>query len=121
MRSYQFAVAAAAALGVAAGCGPKSQTPAKVSGTVTYKGQPLKGGNITFHSEDKGNYNGSINEDGTYAIFDVPTGTMKVSIDTEFLNPDRKIPDYATTKGRGGKGGGPTRGREARPPSPRGP
>lgn len=76
-----------------AGCG-SSKSRAKVSGTVTYRDQPVKAGNVTFHSEDKGSYNTTLSEQGTYEIADVPPGDMIVTIETASMNPDMKVPTY---------------------------
>jgi hypothetical protein len=66
------------------GCGPATGT---VSGTVTYKGTKLKGGNVTFVStEGKPSKVASIQPDGTYVI-GVPAGAVKICIETESLNP----------------------------------
>jgi hypothetical protein len=74
------------------GCGAGSQTPAKVTGKVTYKGKPLPGGNIIFHTE-KGTYNVALAQDGsgTYNAPDLPIGLMKVTVETEFLNQGKVI------------------------------
>jgi len=95
-------------LGFCVGCGPKSQTPVRLSGTVTYKGNPLHGGNITFHTDNHGMLNTTINSDGTYKI-DLPTGSMKVTVETESFNPEKFSPVYgpATAGGqKAGPGGG---------------
>src|SRR5437868_4614763 len=90
MRTVRFGLFAALVLALAAGC-RSSPNPGKVSGRVTYKGAPLKGGEVLFHSAGQGSYRGSINQDGTYEITDVPVGEMTVTVDTEFLNPDKKV------------------------------
>jgi hypothetical protein len=99
MLKLRLAVLLLLALALVAGC-RRSAAPAKVSGTVSYKGQPLKAGNITFHS-DKGSYSATIDSDGSYRMSSLPTGTMTVTVDTEFLNPDKKSPGYPG--GAGGK------------------
>jgi hypothetical protein len=97
MRPYRYGFAfLVVAFGVVLGCGPTSQTPAKLTGLVTYNGTPLKAGNVTFHT-DMGRYNAPIAEDGTYDVVDLPAGDAKVTVDTEFLNPDKKGPDYSVT------------------------
>src|SRR5438132_8374938 len=90
-------------LALASGCGAKSQAPAKLSGKVTYKGEALPAGMIVFHSqEDKGSYQAQLQPDGTFEIVDIPFGKMIVTVDTEFLNPAKKVPAYP---GSGGKAG----------------
>jgi hypothetical protein len=88
MRIVRLGLFVALALPLAAGC-RSSQTPAKVSGRVTYKSESLKGGEIAFHS-DQGTYRTSINQDGTYEISDLPAGAQTVTVETESLNPDKK-------------------------------
>jgi hypothetical protein len=90
-------------LGLVAGCRSSSQTPGRITGRVTYNGQPVKAGNITFHSEDKGSYNSSLSLDGSYEVTDLPTGPMIVTVENANFNPDKKIPAYP---GKGGKGKG---------------
>ncbi len=71
---------------VSAGCGG-GPSYTKVSGKVTYKNQPLPGGNLTFISTDKkgGNPGATdINEDGTFSLT-VPSGECVVSVTTEGL------------------------------------
>jgi hypothetical protein len=56
-----------------------------VMGKVTYKGQPLAGGTITFVSKDgKAKVAATITEDGTYKAT-VPAGEYAVAISTEVL------------------------------------
>jgi hypothetical protein len=111
MQKVRLGLFVALALLAAAGC-RNSPTPAKVSGRVTYKGQPLKGGEVAFHS-DQGTYRGSLSEDGAYEMTDLPAGEFTVTVNTEFLNPAKKAPAYgggrgdATTKERLKAGFGP--------------
>lgn len=74
---------------VAAGCSGEAKR-SKVSGVVSYKGTPLKGGTLTFTSDSSGTYNCQIHEGGAYSITDLPLGTYGVVIDTEFLNPEKR-------------------------------
>ena len=82
---------------VAAGAlvlGCKSENPnapGRVSGKVTYNGQPVTGGTVTFHSKKDGaKIPVSISSDGRYSAFDIPDGEMDVTVETESLNPDRE-------------------------------
>jgi hypothetical protein len=85
--------------GMAIGCGSKGEKPpATISGAVRYGGQPLKGGEIFFHSEGKPPYHAYLGIDGTYEIPYIEPGPMTVTVDTEFVNPDKKIVDYSITK-----------------------
>jgi hypothetical protein len=97
MRTLRLGLFAALALVLAVGC-RTSPNPGKVSGKVTYKGQPVKGGDIAFHS-DAGTYRGTLSQEGTYEIVDMPVGAMTVTVDTDFLNPDKKIPQQGGGRG----------------------
>jgi hypothetical protein len=67
------------------GCGA---SVGDVSGKVTYKGNPLKGGIVTLiNDEAKKSFTGTINEDGTFSLTKVTTGDYKVLVDTESLKP----------------------------------
>ena len=81
-----------------AGC---SRGEGALSGKVTYKGVPLKGGNVSLVSTDGGNsYAGVVGEDGTYSIPKVTTGAFKVCVETDSLKP--------SPAGAGVKGSGPS-------------
>lgn len=83
-------------LGVA-GCGPGVAT---VTGKVSYKGTPLKGGNITFVStEGKPTISDKISESGTYTLRDVPTGTVTICVETESLKTAARAPVYSAPPG----------------------
>jgi hypothetical protein len=71
--------ALALALGVlATGCG------GTLSGKIAYEGTPLRGGTVTFVTEDgKARASGVIRPDGTYSADNVPVGTVLVSVETE--------------------------------------
>jgi hypothetical protein len=73
--------APAAVLGLllaATGCGGYGT----VSGKVTFNGQPVKGGYVTFVAESGGgSASGPIDpKDGSFSIEKVPTGTVKVGV-----------------------------------------
>jgi hypothetical protein len=93
MLKFRLGLLLALVLGLVAGCGTNSATPARVSGTVTYNGQPVKAGNISFHT-DKGSYSSSLSATGTYEIVDLPMGSAAVTIETESQNPDKKAQAY---------------------------
>jgi hypothetical protein len=92
------------------GCGNNTSVPANVSGTVTVKKKDgtearVTGGMVRFFlGEGGGVYSARINSDGTYAVKDLPTGTAKVAIETESINPKRSSPSYSKTGGKGAKG-----------------
>jgi hypothetical protein len=84
---------------ILAGCSKKTAA-SKVTGTVTYNGAPVTGGNLAFRS-DAGAYTAAIAPDGKYTINDIPPGEFTVTVDTEALNPNVKKQTYG-----GGKAGG---------------
>jgi len=65
-------LAGACLLTVFSGCGSdaaeggKAQTRATASGTVTFKGQPIPAGSVTFTHLDSGVYSNCPIDDGTY-------------------------------------------------------
>jgi len=61
-----------------------------ISGTVSYAGKPLKGGNLTFVSSGKPSVGTTIDKDGKYTAKGVPSGKVAVAVETESLNPGRR-------------------------------
>jgi hypothetical protein len=72
------------------GCGNN----ATITGTVKYKGNPLKGGNVSFIHSDGTTVGSPIAEDGTYTITKMRAGDVKITVETSTLKP------------RGGRQGG---------------
>jgi hypothetical protein len=71
-------------LGILA-CSPPTGS---VSGKVTYKGQPLKGGYVAFINSSGGQtFSAPIQEDGSYQIPKITGGSYKVTVETESLKP----------------------------------
>jgi hypothetical protein len=68
------------------GCGPGKGT---VTGKVIFKGQPLKGGSVTFVPDKQGSQsvNGQIAEDGTYTVTGVAAGPVKITVETQSAKP----------------------------------
>jgi hypothetical protein len=99
---------------LAAGCEKNPNAPAKVSGTVKYKDQPLKGGTVQFQTADGSKISGMISPQGTYAITDAPAGEMVVTVETESVKPPAKPVAYG---GGGRREGGqqPPPGRDSGP------
>ena len=66
-----------------AGCGGKKK--AKISGKVTYKGNPVTGGTLTLYPPDEKQapLPIQIQADGTFVTTDVTPGTYQVGISTE--------------------------------------
>jgi hypothetical protein len=76
---------AALALPGLAGCGASKVI---VTGKVYCNKKLVRGGDITFTSlEDQGSVSARIDEEGTYTLDKVPIGKVKISVDTERLNP----------------------------------
>jgi hypothetical protein len=80
--------------------------PATVTGKVTFKGQPLNSGFVTFIGRDNRRYSANISADGTFsfrkgipagdyaviidpAVFNDPKAPAPVAIPDQFRNPDR--------------------------------
>jgi truncated hemoglobin YjbI len=61
-----------------------------VSGKVTYKGQPVPGGTITFHPKEGKAVSAQLQEDGTYSADKVPAGDCTVTVETESVRPTDK-------------------------------
>jgi len=74
MRLLVSAGCAAALLWLVPGCDKSSAAPARVVGSVSKKGQPLKAGTVSFHVTGAGVYTGNIKDDGTYVVTDLPVG-----------------------------------------------
>jgi hypothetical protein len=80
----KWAFLALAPVLAAAGCGGMGKVT--VTGKVTYRGAPLKGGNVVFNSlEGKVSPSTRIAEDGTYRMENCPTGKVKITVETESL------------------------------------
>jgi hypothetical protein len=64
-----------------AGCGASGPPTGSVSGKVTYKGQPLTTGVVTFLNEKTGSgASGDLDGSGRYHIVLVRTGEYKVAV-----------------------------------------
>jgi hypothetical protein len=69
---------------LAAGCGGGKGT---VTGKVFYKGEPVRGGNVSFVPEGGGAVNSAIEEDGSYTVRNVPPGTVKITVENNSFRP----------------------------------
>jgi ABC-type Na+ efflux pump permease subunit len=56
---------------------------AAVAGKVTYRGQPLSAGTVTFHSDSGSDVSAIIEDDGSYKAAVVPLGKYKVTVKAE--------------------------------------
>jgi len=59
------------------GCGPPTAT---LSGTVSFKGQPLPSGTILFHAPDGRVEHSLITEEGHYMIDNAPLGAVRITV-----------------------------------------
>jgi hypothetical protein len=78
------------------GCGDSST--ASVYGSVSYKGQNLKGGRVTFINDKKETFPAEIEENGKYSILKIPSGDYKVCVETEYLKPTPEMARIAKTR-----------------------
>lgn len=102
IRRWAVVLAFAASVAVA-GCGA---TTGKVTGKVTYKGSPLKGGNVTFLTPDgKKPVSSVIGEDGAYTVEGVPVGEVKITVETKSLKQQANHPSYQPPPGMTPPGG----------------
>ncbi len=84
---------------VASGCGGRSSSRSvKFYGKVTYKGAPVTGANMVAYAGEVGNPI-AVAADGSFNASQLPAGDFVVTVENEFLNPDK--PDYAGKKGMG--------------------
>src|SRR5215467_11553492 len=65
-------------LPVLAGCGGKRT--GFVTGKVTFKGQPVTSGSVTFYGEDGRVDSGQLSIEGNYTIAQAPRGVVKVTV-----------------------------------------
>lgn len=72
------------------GCGGTS----KITGKVTFQGSPLKGGYIAFVNSDGKAWVGPIEQDGSYSVANVPTGEMKITVETSSQKRAAAAPSY---------------------------
>jgi hypothetical protein len=73
-------------LACAVGCGSP-----KLSGKVTYNGEPLHGGLVSITAANGWVGTSRIDEDGNYSIANVPPGSAKIAVDN-FSGEVKKIP-----------------------------
>lgn len=94
----RFFLAVPFLVAIAVGCS-HSRTPCSVHGKITYEGEPVGGGTISFvpaAGEVKGGYGTEIKPDGTYESSGLPPGEYVVSIETESANRDRPKQVYGS-------------------------
>lgn len=87
-RACSACLVAVLAVAALAGC----SSSARLTGTVSYNGQRLKGGNITLIPRGEGiSVTQKIQEDGTFTFEKIPTGKYQVLIETESLKPPPNV------------------------------
>lgn len=83
------------------GCGPKS-SQAHLSGQVTFRGEPVRGGMVFFKAFEPGGrveeVYGPIEADGRYSVIDVPVGRVGVGVSTRMVETDW-IPNWPSERG----------------------
>ena len=104
MRHRALGLAALVAALVAVGCSNK-RPGGTVTGTVKYKGELVKGGDIFFVYAD-GQTQAAIRADGQYQFVDIVPGDVKVYIWNEAFNPEQRPPSYTAEGKKYGKGQG---------------
>jgi hypothetical protein len=84
------------------GCG-SSKKESIVRGKVTYKGNPVTAGTVTFNrtGENKAGVSFPLRSDGTYEGGGVPPEEMVITIETESANPNRAKASGQQEKYRG--------------------
>jgi hypothetical protein len=70
-----------------AGCSPAR---GKVTGTVTYKGEPVRAGFVAFFGAKDQVASAPIASDGTFKASDVPLGEVKVTVSTPAPGPTKE-------------------------------
>ncbi len=83
------------------GCKGSKNPTSSVSGKVTYKGQPVSAGTITFNLKEGGNYGASLKADGSYTVTGMPAEEMIVTIETESANPKQPKASYGPPMQKG--------------------
>lgn len=87
----------------ATGCSGDKKS--KLSGTITYKNEPVKAGMIYLTNDAGAGYSSPIQSDGAYVVTDIPPGSYSVTVETESINPDAKGSSPAAAKGGNYAGG----------------
>ncbi len=69
------------------GCGIGGKPTGTVTGTVTYKNEPVTAGMVTFITADGQSATAPIGADGSYDASGVPLGSVKVTVTTPSAGP----------------------------------
>ncbi len=83
----------------ATGCGEKFPR-GKVSGKITYQGQPLTGTTMIFLTKDNMTYRAELDKEGGYSLDNIPLGPVKVSFQQAMPRvPKKADPDLSGKAG----------------------
>jgi hypothetical protein len=91
-----------AAVAVLSGCGRSSGS---ITGKISYKGSPVKGGTVSFQSTESADlkYGGYINEDGTYTVPLITAGSYKIIVETSSAKVKQQKSNYKGNQSSGAK------------------
>jgi hypothetical protein len=84
----------------AVGCG--GEAASSLSGSVTFNGQPVKNGYVTFTPAESGNSFGAKIVDGQYTADKAGTGTFIAIVRAEAADAPQTREDYQSTAARPG-------------------
>ena len=87
---------------LAGGCSGDKKT--KISGKITYKNEPLKGGTVYLYDDAGASYSSPIQNDGAYLVTDIMPGSYSMTVETETANPDNKGTGPSEVKSGANKG-----------------
>lgn len=62
--------------------GCDSRPTGTITGKVTFQGQPVTAGHVTFLGQDGRVASGQITDDATYTIYGAPVGAVKILVDS---------------------------------------
>jgi Carboxypeptidase regulatory-like domain len=79
------------------GCGPKGSRGGALSGTVSYKGQPINGAALTLYDTKGGMLIVPVTQEGNFRTTDVPPGEYKVVVQSTSGGAARSGAQYAPT------------------------
>ncbi len=72
---------------------PAADETGAVEGVITFKGQPLAEGKVSFHPEKGKPVAAEIKADGSFEAKGVPAGTLRVTVEAKFLPRKYSSPD----------------------------
>jgi hypothetical protein len=81
---------------LAAGCGQRAPRGGELSGTVTYKGQPVNNAGLTLYSDGGTQLVIAVSDEGTFRTTDVPPGNYKVVVGGSSAAAAQSGPQFAS-------------------------